>query len=564
MSSLATCLADQQTAEANPQKQVSSYIDKSSPTMKTIVDLPSEVFEFIIDELAQGRRTQWTSSNPDVTDWVKSGRKVIKQLRLVCRKWADWIYVHHLYREMIFGDIERTAHFIRHITNRPSHLPRAQIKYLRLICIWTRGPRPSLHHHETRIDNEPYPSTSSRQWINAQLVESLIKLFPDTIVKLELSFWNVLSLPQRTLKAIGSIKNLHTLKLGHETRLEKGDRPVRRTPRSFPFDEEDEDDDDDDGFEEELEEHHEHLDIDQEFESDATSDDDDFTFHHRHHYPDSDNDNPADFHTSPRDMGQVKSKLDYEGLISLIVTTQKLVSLDLGNMRPIHLRKPIESGLYHNQMIKIPAITHLEVNMRGQTLSRLIHLSLLLKPTLKVLSFSYAGEPPSVNLVPVFKNLSPTLEGLFITDPEHLLGEITQLEFPKLRVFRTLIWEDFFIDLFKTPMFTSAPLQILGIFWGFRLSPKFTGNPFCTLASLKKLVTCKDSPDHSLAQIYLDACDANGIQVVYREKYQNKDIPTIMGSPPVSSAFFAVLTSMVVLSNQRSSERPLFSHFFQD
>ncbi|POW01374.1 hypothetical protein PSHT_12565 [Puccinia striiformis] len=263
-------------------------------------------------------------------------------------------------------------------------------------------------------------------------------------------------------------------------------------------------------------------------------------------------------------MGQVKSKLDYEGLISLIVTTQKLVSLDLGNMRPIHLRKPIESGLYHNQMIKIPAITHLEVNMRGQTLSRLIHLSLLLKPTLKVLSFSYAGEPPSVNLVPVFKNLSPTLEGLFITDPEHLLGEITQLEFPKLRVFRTLIWEDFFIDLFKTPMFTSAPLQILGIFWGFRLSPKFTGNPFCTLVSLKKLVTCKDSPDHSLAQIYLDACDANGIQVVYREKYQNKDIPTIMGSPPVSSAFFAVLTSMVVLSNQRSSERPLFSHFFQD
>ncbi|KNE91761.1 hypothetical protein PSTG_14830 [Puccinia striiformis f. sp. tritici PST-78] len=228
MSSLATCLADQQTAEANPQKQVSSHIDKSSPTMKTIVDLPSEVFEFIIDELAQGRRTQWTSSNPDVTGWVESGRKVIKQLRLVCRKWADWIYVHHLYREMIFGDIERTAHFIRHITNRPNHLPRAQIKYLRLICIWTRGPRPSLHHHETRIDNEPYPSTSSRQWINAQLVESLIKLFPDTIVKLELSFWNVLSLPQRTLKAIGSIKNLHTLKLGHETRLEKG-------PQDFPF-----------------------------------------------------------------------------------------------------------------------------------------------------------------------------------------------------------------------------------------------------------------------------------------------------------------------------------------
>ncbi|KAH9470285.1 hypothetical protein Pst134EA_007550 [Puccinia striiformis f. sp. tritici] len=529
--------------------------------MKTIVDLPLEVLEVIIDELAQKDRSQWNSSTPDISGEVQSGRKMVQNLRLVCRKWADWIYVHHLYREMIFGDITRTCHFIRHIANRPSHLPRAKIKNLRLICIWTRGPRPPLYHHETENDPALYGIWRSRQWINSHLVASLVELFSDTIFELELSFWNILSFPERTLKAIGSIENLHTLKIGHERRLEHCDRPIRRTPRSFPFDEEDEDDDDDDGFEEELAEHHKHLDIDQEFESDATSDDDDFTFHHRHHYPDSDNDNPADFHTSPRDMGQVKSKLDYEGLISLIVTTQKLVSLDLSNMRPIHLRKPIESGLYHNQ---IPAITHLEVNMRGQTLSRLIHLSLLLKPTLKVLSFSYAGEPPSENLVPVFKNLSPTLEGLFITDTEHLLGEITQLEFPKLRVFRTLIWEDSLIDLFKTPMFTSAPLQILGIFWGFRLSPKFTGNPFCTLASLKKLVTCKDSPDHSLAQIYLDACDANGIQVVYREKYQNKDIPTIMVSPPVSSAFFAVLTSMVVLSNQRSSERPLFSHFFQD
>ncbi|KAI9619832.1 hypothetical protein KEM48_008445 [Puccinia striiformis f. sp. tritici PST-130] len=252
----------------------SSQLTKTT-TMGTIVDLPLEVFELIIAEFL----TESIESYSSVTDCVGSGNRMVKNLRLVCRKWADWIYVHHLYREMIFADIDRTAHFIRHITNRPKHLPRAEIKYLRLFCIWTRGPRPFLHDHED--DCESYTCRSPRLWISAQMVEALIELFSDTILKLELLFWNVLSLPERTLEVIGSIKNLHTLQVGHEKCYEECGQADRQTPTSSSFDKGEHYEE----FEEQLQKHYQHPGIEQEFENDYIYDDDIFPYH-RHHYPD--------------------------------------------------------------------------------------------------------------------------------------------------------------------------------------------------------------------------------------------------------------------------------------
>ncbi|KAH9470287.1 hypothetical protein MJO29_004503 [Puccinia striiformis f. sp. tritici] len=483
--------------------------------MGTIVDLPLEVFELIIAEFL----TESIESYSSVTDCVGSGNRMVKNLRLVCRKWADWIYVHHLYREMIFADIDRTAHFIRHITNRPKHLPRAEIKYLRLFCIWTRGPRPFLHDHED--DCESYTCRSPRLWISAQMVEALIELFSDTILKLELLFWNVLSLPERTLEVIGSIKNLHTLQVGHEKCYEECGQADRQTPTSSSFDKGEHYEE----FEEQLQKHYQHPGIEQEFENDYIYDDDIFPYH-RHHYPDMQVSFQPAYYRSLVDMDQVKSKIDYECLISLIVTNQKLKSLDLRRMKPIHLRKPIKSSLYDHH---IPAITHLQVDMKGECISRLIHLSLFLKPTLKFLSLSEStGEDLSSSLLPVFKNLSQTLEGVFIDYGEYLLGDISQLKFPRLRVFITRVWGEPLADLFKTPMFTSAPLEILGVFHRIESYRRLSGKTFSTLERLRKLVVCKKSPNYSLPQSHLDACDENRIQVVYLDGYQAKDVPTLM------------------------------------
>ncbi|KAI9611103.1 hypothetical protein H4Q26_008952 [Puccinia striiformis f. sp. tritici PST-130] len=494
--------------------------------MRTIVDLPLEVFELIIAEFL----TESIESYTGVTERVGSGKRMVKNLRLVCRKWADWIYVHHLYREMIFADIDRTAHFIRHITNRPKHLPRAEIKYLRLFCIWTRGPRPFLHDHEDDYDCESYTCRSPRLWISAQMVEALIELFSDTILKLELLFWNVLSLPERTLEVIGSIKNLHTLQVGHEKCYEEFDQPVRQVPGSSLFDKEEHCEE----FEEQLKQHYQHPGIEQEFENDYIYDDHIFPYH-RHRYPDMEVFEQPAYYRSLVDMDQVKSKIDYECLISLIAINRKLKSLDLRRMKPIHLRKPIKSSLYDHH---IPAITHLQVDMKGECVSRLIHLSLFLKPTLKFLSLSEStGEDLSSSLVPVFKNLSQTLEGLFIDYGEYLLGDTSQLKFPRLRVFITRVWGEPLAALFKTPMFTSAPLEILGVFHRIESYRRLSGKTFSTLERLRKLVVCKKSPNYSLPQSHLDACDENRIQVVYLDEYQTKDVPTLMVSPPPALSF---------------------------
>ncbi|POW01375.1 hypothetical protein PSHT_12566 [Puccinia striiformis] len=466
--------------------------------MGTIVDLPLEVFELIIAEFL----TESIESYSGVTERVGSGKRMVKNLRLVCRKWADWIYVHHLYREMIFADIDRTAHFIRHITNRPKHLPRAEIKYLRLFCIWTRGPRPFLHDHEDDYDCESYTCRSPRLWISAQMVEALIELSP------------IQSSNSNSYSGTYSHFPKEHWKLSDPSRIFTPSKSVMKSVMKNlinPFDR--------------------YLDLPYltkkniEFENDYIYDDHIFPYH-RHRYPDMEVFEQPAYYRSLVDMDQVKSKIDYECLISLIVINRKLKSLDLRRMKPIHLRKPIKSSLYDHH---IPAITHLQVDMKGECVSRLIHLSLFLKPTLKFLSLSEStGEDLSSSLVPVFKNLSQTLEGLFIDYGEYLLGDTSQLKFPRLRVFITRVWGEPLAALFKTPMFTSAPLEILGVFHRIESYRRLSGKTFSTLERLRKLVVCKKSPNYSLPQSHLDACDENRIQVVYLDGYQAKDVPTLM------------------------------------
>ncbi|WAR53637.1 hypothetical protein PtB15_3B145 [Puccinia triticina] len=450
--------------------------------MRNIVDLPWHLFELIVEDVTQ-------------RDWrmpLNSNRTTIRDLRLVCRQWADWLYVHHLYRTLAFSDAPRAIGFINHIANRPAQLLRARCQHLHIFNILTWGdPAP--------INNRGLPRAMKRipgEEITAEILGTLIELFSGSIVKLNLRFWNILSLPTQVVQSIGQIENLCELQLGHELQI-PSTRP-RQLDALLGLDDDDQDDD-----------HHAQL----------------FALAHMMQ---DDDDNPS----PPTDMDPVESKIDHDCLKSLLVVSRKLDSLDLTDLDPINLPQPIiESRTFSGH--QIPTITRLEAGLDGESVSRLIELSVFLKQTLRVLSLSQRWQGDySEKLVPVFENLRENLEGLFINDAKFLGPQVLQLHFPRLRVFKTVFWNGPLGNLLDQPMFSSAPLDLLALQASFCEQQSTSDdprlNPFSNLHILRRLVFCDIPSDWECPATYLDLCRAKNIIPVHLTPEDSENISLIM------------------------------------
>ncbi|EFP86649.2 uncharacterized protein PGTG_13031 [Puccinia graminis f. sp. tritici CRL 75-36-700-3] len=109
--------------------------------MPKILDLPWHVFEVIYKHVTNDGDS---SSTYDICGLqYDSMMTETGKLRLVCRQWADWIYVHHLYRTMYFSKASEAMRFIiNQITRRSKNLPRARCQKLVVLEILTWV----LHH----------------------------------------------------------------------------------------------------------------------------------------------------------------------------------------------------------------------------------------------------------------------------------------------------------------------------------------------------------------------------------------------------------------------------------
>ncbi|WAQ82793.1 hypothetical protein PtA15_3A157 [Puccinia triticina] len=455
--------------------------------MAKILDLPWHVFEVIYKYvIKEGDSYLWLMLSGQAEESPPGARTKTAKLRLVCRQWADWLYVHYLYRTITFGSASRTMRFIiNQITRRSKHLPRATCHNLQVTDILNWGPPPR---------EEEALGAWTDDTITFEILEALIELFSDTIVHLNLRFWNVMSLPARTIETIGRIENLRTLTLSHEL------PDIVLTPRDplFPLYH----DSDDDDIEEDIRQYNARL------EEGETMDDE----------------------AEPRgDMDPVKSKIDSDCLKSLLLATRKLQLLDISDLDPICLPKPIKSSLCGHQIL--PTVTQLEASLDGQSLSRLIDLSIVLKGTLKVLSLknSYDGNYGR-NLVPVFENLHESLEGLFVTD-DKLLEPVMHFKFPKLRVFKTVFWDGPLANLLEKPMIAQSPIEVLAL-RSDSVNDKPKGKshvkPFSNLPMLKRLVFCDVSPGYSAPPAYTKACHARRVKCVYLGAGDSQDLSLIM------------------------------------
>ncbi|OAV96325.1 hypothetical protein PTTG_06320 [Puccinia triticina 1-1 BBBD Race 1] len=460
--------------------------------MPNILDLPWEIFEGIYKHVIEDGDSYLWAMWTGARDSPPGTRTMTAKLRLVCRQWADWLYVHYLYHTITFGSASRALRFTKdQIARRSKNLPRARCHSLQVIEILTWGPPPvdkntpglgismKLAKARTRKPNDT---------ITSEILEGLIELFTDSIVKLNLRFWHVMSLPASTIEKIGRIENLRTMTLGHELPETLPGPPQPLYPLY-------------------------HNSSDEELEQQLR----------RGEVADDDEDEP------PTEMDPVKSKIDSDCLKSLILATRNLQSLDISDLDPICLPKPISSSLSSHQIL--PTITHLDVNLEGQSLARLVDLSIALKGTLKVLSLKdQYGNNPGRMIVPVFENLRESLEGLFVPN-DKILKPVARFQFPKLRVFKTISWDGPIANLLEKPMISQSPIEVLALRADIvdrKPKTKFLVNPFSNLPSLKRLLFYDVSPGYSAPPAYTEACAARCVECVYLSTMDSENVSLIM------------------------------------
>ncbi|KAA1075562.1 hypothetical protein PGTUg99_025111 [Puccinia graminis f. sp. tritici] len=171
------------------------------------------------------------SVEPERGEWIQSivsNMLAVAKLRLVCQKWANWLYERHLYRMLSFKSSAQSNAFINQVEQRRSknaNLPLPRCRYLKVSELWTWEKLPPLYRNmKTEFSN----------------LDALLDKFSETIFTLDLEVINFFTLPTATIERISRIKNLRALKLG--IKFTKGTKlrgaSVDRVPNDLPLDSE--------------------------------------------------------------------------------------------------------------------------------------------------------------------------------------------------------------------------------------------------------------------------------------------------------------------------------------
>ncbi|KAI7960222.1 hypothetical protein MJO29_005290 [Puccinia striiformis f. sp. tritici] len=161
--------------------------------MATILDLPREIFERIFAFLFTSASTWGHELNR-----AECVTAVAGNLRLVCPKWADWLYETQLYRTLSFNTKSRPTAFADDIRGRSELNPRAYCRYLEIDHFWPWDILVGAAHPDT---------------ITPVALEIMVELFSNTIVTLDIKFTDFFTLPSRTIECIGRMSNLRDLRL---------------------------------------------------------------------------------------------------------------------------------------------------------------------------------------------------------------------------------------------------------------------------------------------------------------------------------------------------------------
>ncbi|PLW58893.1 hypothetical protein PCANC_00433 [Puccinia coronata f. sp. avenae] len=421
--------------------------------MPTILDLPQELLELVFSHLVN---TPTLIRHPGYRP--HSVACIVGSLRLVCRAWADWLYEHHLYHTLSFTSSTQSLAFIDYLGKRSRKLPRAKCQYLRVGSITTGdGPAP----------------LSPTTWISAETLESLIDLFSDTIVTLDLTFVVFFTLPSQTINALGRIKQLHNLWLDFK----------RGWPRSTDAS----------------------IAGTQSENSDVSSE-----------LALSQESNVSIQGTRSEELDasmEGNRSEDLDAWIEEHPSWLNSLMMEAQGLKLLQLALPLFQMSIPDLMAgaRYPAITYLKVDVVRIRPNVLLSIATALKPSLKFLSLANCVEHTVQLLLPVYETLRETLEGFSVSFTQSLTP-IRNLSFSKLRVLAVYWLTDF--GLLSQPLFSQSPIEILAIAASSTTLDPLTLDTFSKLPQLKKLVFMEARPDYSPPTTWLKVCEARHIKCI--------------------------------------------------
>ncbi|OAV98796.1 hypothetical protein PTTG_12708 [Puccinia triticina 1-1 BBBD Race 1] len=184
------------TATSQHESREHHFLTASKPRMANGLDLPREVFDIIFAHL--------TTTVPGELRHHQAERIMgtASHLRLVCRQWADWLYESHLHRSLSFGSHSAAVELADSIRQRSELRPPPVCKYLEIDHLWP-WPRDTL------------PLAAHADTATSETLEILLKVFSDTIVTLDIKFYDFFTLPSRTIDIIRRMPNLRNFTFGN-------------------------------------------------------------------------------------------------------------------------------------------------------------------------------------------------------------------------------------------------------------------------------------------------------------------------------------------------------------
>ncbi|OAV93840.1 hypothetical protein PTTG_27175 [Puccinia triticina 1-1 BBBD Race 1] len=399
----------------------------------TTINLPAEILEQILKDVLQPSFPECASPATAAEVEHLNQRKLkerirsITEMRLVCRKWADFLYQRHLFDELLIKSSYRAKDIMKELAHRSAAgQPLPECRYLKVHQLWTwLEPGMSWPRAKTQFSN----------------LDSLLEQFSETIVALDIRVLNFFTLPMATVERIGRLPNLRFLRLGIDF-----DRRGTKTFKGVSYSED----------------------------------------------------------SIPNDL-----PTDSKCLAYLLRAARRVVSLDLTNFRPVCSPGSLQRilGAYQFPELKMLKVD-LEESQNANQFGIVILATRL--PNLKVLWIGGAGHQEGCILHPLFQVLRRQLEEIFFND-ERLMGHITDLRFPKLRVLRLHDWG----YLLRRPMMAQAPLEVLALhcFPFHKSGHHLLSVPFRALPHLRRLEfhEAKTFPPPSR---YQESCKEYGVECV--------------------------------------------------
>ncbi|KAA1102796.1 hypothetical protein PGTUg99_036057 [Puccinia graminis f. sp. tritici] len=138
--------------------------------MANILDLPDEVLDIIFEYLVSAELAYNLTAS--LNERRRCARSTTINLRLVCRKWADWFYIHHLYDALLFPakNAYRKSTLIQNLTERSPSLAWPKC---RVLSVFHMRPPAKFYRLRTRTTKDKKEQRPKHAW---DILESLVEL----------------------------------------------------------------------------------------------------------------------------------------------------------------------------------------------------------------------------------------------------------------------------------------------------------------------------------------------------------------------------------------------------